>query len=196
MTWTTALIGYLALGFACLIVVFGQHYLQRRKRVRWGDEYKAAVLGRRPDWRTAALEKFVVPAIAGFLVVVAWPVVAIQAIRISRRPPVESRSKVKTEFSVVEEHLADMLELHEVERREMVTDPFDAVPAKPFGYLNARWTAFRTALTPEDQVWSFEGQWRDEWGRAERYFGYVAVRRGVPGNFFVVEKRPAVAAPD
>lgn len=187
MTWSTLLAGYLLLGAFCLVFLFGQHYRQRRKSDRWRDEFKAAVLGRRPDWRRAALEKLVVPAITGILVVFVWPVAVFLAIRHSRRPNVESSNEVEPAFSVLGEHLAESLDLHEVERRELVKDPFDAVPAEPFGHLNARWLAFRTGLTAEDRVWSFKADWRDEWGRPEQYSGYVSVRYGVPGNFLVVE---------
>jgi hypothetical protein len=75
--------------------------------------------------------------------------------------------------------------VEEVEALETVLDPLGAAPNVPFGHLNAAWRAFIEGGTECDELWSFSADWQTAWGNRERRAGYVRVRAGEPGDYFL-----------
>ena len=78
----------------------------------------------------------------------------------------------------------------EIEARERVDDPAQAVPALPFGHLNEVWRSLIDDLAPGDELWSFSAQWSNEFGRPELRTGYVLWRGRKPvGHILTMVKR-------
>ena len=131
-----------------------------------------------------------IPSAIGFPFVVAlWPDALIGELQEMRKrqrvpPPPEWRS-----FTVEREHLLEPSTVEAIERREAVIDPLGAVPGLPFGHLNTAWKRF-LATCPEDaELWSFSARWETTWGRVELRTGYVAVREGAPGVYFLTMRK-------
>ena len=82
-------------------------------------------------------------------------------------------------------HLQERLTVPQIEARELVTDPLGAVPNAPFGHLNAAWKNFIEGLDADNDVWSFAASWETPWGRKEIRSGYISVRDGAPGKYFL-----------
>lgn len=71
----------------------------------------------------------------------------------------------------------------------MVSDPLGAVPQVPFGHLHGAWRRFLQAnWTDGAQLWSFATVWETPQGSREQRSGYVIVRLGRPGAYFLVER--------
>lgn len=188
MTWKVWTAAYLMIGALSLGVVLRSHRLQVRRANEWklgllGDS--AAYRERKDPWLTRIL----VPVLAGAAIVVAWPFALTMLARRTRDSTLDMEDPHKP-FSVRPEFLVFPLEVEEIEQRETVMDPFGAVPAQPFGHLHAQWVALRSGLAPGDAVWSFLGDWTDDWSRTYECAGYVAVRDGVPGNFMLTDQFP------
>ena len=78
----------------------------------------------------------------------------------------------------------------QIEAREMVEDPLQAVPALPFGHLNAAWCELVAELAPGDECWSFSAQWSNDFGLSELRTGYVVWRGRKPiGHILTMVKR-------
>jgi len=89
------------------------------------------------------------------------------------------------EFKVQRERLIEPLTIEDIEYREIIHDPLNAVPAKPFGHFYPAWEKFRSQLGPVDQIWSFTailGSYNRP--RVVRS-GYVTVVADVIGPFFI-----------
>ena len=91
-----------------------------------------------------------------------------------------AREREEAIFKVKSQHLLERLTVDEIEARELVQDPLNAVPKVPFGHLNAVWTQVRSAMQPGDELWSFTATWPGEYGSPELRKGYVLWRRGKP----------------
>lgn len=188
MTWKALMAVYLLIGVIALGVVLHQH----RQQVRRANEWREGLLGgevakgkRKDPW----LIRVLVPVLAGSAVVVAWPFALILLARRARKSTPDMEDPRKP-FSVRPDFLVSLLDIGEIEQRELVSDPFGAVPARPFGHLHPQWLAFRSELGPGDEVWSFLGDWKDDMCRTYECAGYVAVRAGVPGRFMLTDQFP------
>jgi hypothetical protein len=93
-------------------------------------------------------------------------------------------------FKVQRQHLLERLTVAQIEAREMVEDPLQAVPALPFGHLNAAWCDLVAGLAPGDECWSFSAQWSGDWRGPELRTGYVVWRRRkAVGHILTMVKR-------
>jgi hypothetical protein len=63
-------------------------------------------------------------------------------------------------FKVSKSDLVEKLSRAEIETREQVFDPLNAVPNLPFGHLNGVWQSFVDGLEPDCELWSFRGRWK------------------------------------
>ena len=79
--------------------------------------------------------------------------------------------------------MLERLSVQAIEQREVVSDPFGAVPALPFGHLHDAWDRFVNDLPEGAEVWSFSSNWENRWGQKELRKGYVAVHDGKPGAY-------------
>ena len=85
------------------------------------------------------------------------------------------------QFAVQPSDLIECLSVNEIEHRERVDDPLQAVPNLPFGHLNDVWMQFLQKRQSGDSLWSFAAKW-ESWGSHEQLAGYVLVRDGQPGE--------------
>jgi hypothetical protein len=98
--------------------------------------------------------------------------------------PIEPSEK----FAVKADHLQKQWSLAQVEQAEMVVDPLRAVPALPFGHLNSVWEDFKQWVQGGDEIWSFSGTWKAQWGHEEVYEGYVIVLGGSTGGYVLTRR--------
>jgi hypothetical protein len=91
-------------------------------------------------------------------------------------------------FAVKVDHLQKQWSLAQVKHAEMVVDPLGAVPALPFGHLNSVWEDFKQLLEEGDEIWSFMGTWKAEWGHEEVYEGCVIVRGETIGDYVLTRR--------
>ncbi|HMM54213.1 MAG TPA: hypothetical protein PKC23_04235 [Candidatus Desulfobacillus sp.] len=127
------------------------------------------------------------PALA--LVAVFWPVVVIVWLSERLGEWRAARQEERSRFRVEPRHLVERLRREEIEARERVIDPLGAVPALPFGHLNAAWRAFLASCPEGGELWSFSASWRNPLGRLEMREGYAVARKGVPLAHFLAARR-------
>ncbi len=130
------------------------------------------------------------PLLGSTLMVLLWPVVPLMKLLQwweDRRAEQRLKNDV---FRVRRQHLLERLTVAQIEARERVEDPLHAVPAAPFGHLNAVWRDLIAGLAPEDECWSFSAQWDGDWPGPEMRTGYVVWRRRKPvGHILTMIKR-------
>lgn len=63
-----------------------------------------------------------------------------------------ARYKEAQVFKVRREYLLEKLSIEEVEMREVVQDPHQAVAGQPFGLLHAVWCALKVKIRPRDEL--------------------------------------------
>ena len=129
--------------------------------------------------------KKVIDEISGIILIsFIWPVVIYWQIsdKLSTRSLEE-----KKHFLVHSKDLLKKIDIDAIEHLEMVYDPLNAIPNKPFGHLNRNWIKFKQTITENDDIWSFSAQWTSEWGFKDQRKGYVIVNADKPGNFIITE---------
>ncbi len=182
MTYLTA---YLAIGALIGITYYiAQRISERRTSLGISRTLSAALFPERHTLRYRLANHVVAPLIAVVVVAIAWPIALIMQARVwlqrDEDESVGTKSAPESESVVLKEHLQERLSLDEVERRERVVDPLNAVPDVPFGHLHARWVEFRAEIGPEDEIWSFSACGESVWNRDQERMGYVIVRpRGI-----------------
>ena len=180
------LYGYLGVGVAVLVIIFGVDRLTKEPASKSLREIFDAVNPKRKKLAYRILNQFVAPTIAAVAVVI-WPVAVYMRGKkmLSKQDasaPGAPAPQEEREFAVTRAHLHEPLTIPQIEARAAVADPLGAVPKLPFGHLNAAWKIFIAGVAADDEIWSF---WQTPWGRKEIRAGYVVVRGGVPANHFV-----------
>ncbi|MAC33233.1 MAG: hypothetical protein CME38_06450 [Haliea sp.] len=100
---------------------------------------------------------------------------------------------VKPGFVVAPSELLENFTREEIETREMVNDPLQAVPDLPFGHLNGAWRQFLEKLPEDCELWSFTSSRETRLDEQEHRSGYVAVVDGAPGPYMLtVARSPAL----
>ncbi|MEI8267621.1 MAG: hypothetical protein WCI59_17975 [Betaproteobacteria bacterium] len=108
-----------------------------------------------------------------------------------------ARQREEEVFKVKPQHLLERLTVDEIEAREMVQDPLNAVPKLAFGHLNAAWSQLKSAMQPGDELWSFSATWPGSFGLPELRKGYVLWRRRKPvGHVLTMCKELALVLPE
>jgi hypothetical protein len=122
--------------------------------------------------------------------VLLWPVVPVMKLKQwwdERQAEIRRKEDV---FKVQRQHLLERLTVAQIEAREMVEDPLQAVPSLPFGHLNAVWCDLVAGLAQGDECWSFSLHWDGDWRGPELRAGYVVWRRRKPvGHILTMIKR-------
>lgn len=115
-----------------------------------------------------------------------WPLaVLVRALTIQKEiSDMRIRNESNKKFKVRRQDLIEVLSIEEIERREKVFDPLDAVPAAPFGFLNPEWISFRAKMQSEDVVWSFSSRWK-RFATQKTIQGYALARGQDVGDFFI-----------
>jgi hypothetical protein len=181
------LYAWLGAGALTLVFILGAHLLSPQQKSAFVHDLLESANPERRKLSYRVLSNLVVPALAGILIVIAWPVALYMKLKdwIRSNDERESGDNPDKRFSVLKSYLKERLSLQEIERREMVTDPLHAVPALPFGHLHSTWCAFTQDLTPDSELWSFSTTWENGWGIKEWIEGYVVVCDGIPGTFLL-----------
>lgn len=100
-------------------------------------------------------------------------------------------------YSVPLSSLVEKLSLEEIERREFVSDPLDAAPKKPFGFLFDKWCEFLESVNVTDEVWSFTDRKGSDMSFLKeletQISGYVRVVDGESRDYFVVTTETVLA---
>ena len=81
--------------------------------------------------------------------------------------------------------MLERLTVEEIESREMVYDPLNAVPNLPFGHLNEVWAQLKAAKQTKDELWSFAATWLGDDDTPELRKGYVLWRRRKPLGYIL-----------
>lgn len=176
---------YLGIGVAVFVVVVGSHWLRTKNGKLAGGLLYAAYPARTKLW-DRFLSNVAVPVLAAVAVVIGWPIaVYLGCIELfsKKREPARQRER---KFTVERRHLQERLTVPQIEIREMITDPLDAVPDLPFGHLNPAWQTFIRGLRADDELWSFSALWQKTWGKNNQIkAGYVLLRGGIPTTHFL-----------
>lgn len=134
-------------------------------------------------------ERLIAPGLAVAIVVLAWPVVLALRVKHALEHRYAELVPQPEVFTVRPDELLEHLTIAQIEAREMVTDPLNAVPNLPFGHLNAIWEPFRDALESAEVVWSFSSRRQKAPGFWELRSGYVVVREASPRAILLTEAR-------
>ena len=176
---------YLGIGVAVLAVVYGAHRLTKEKESESLRDLLEAVNPDRKKLSCRILNNVVGPVLAAILVVAVWPVAVYMKVREMLKKKDGADVEEEREFAVERRHLLERLQVQEVEKREVVTDPLKAAPELPFGHLNAAWKEFLNGQADGSELWSFSAHWKTTWGRKELRSGYVMVQDGTPRAHFL-----------
>ncbi|MBA6390463.1 hypothetical protein H4J38_06660 [Colwellia sp. BRX10-3] len=63
-------------------------------------------------------------------------------------------------FSIKQKDLIEAMSVLDVEVKEIVYDPLNAVQQVPFGHLNSTWEEFKANYSPST-LWSFKSEYKD-----------------------------------
>lgn len=181
------ILSYLIFGMLILLMIYITTRLDNSQKAKDLRSMSKLIRPRSKNWQDKLFNNLIVPVIAMTLTTIFWPVVVVWVIkdRLERRV---AKNRVVPEpevFKVKKEHMKAKVSIEEIELKEMVTDPLDAVPAVPFGYLNSAWQEFKGKLQLDDELWVFSAQWASEWGRVDQRSGYVITKRDKASDFFV-----------
>ena len=193
--WKFALSVYLVVGGLILLVIWVHHRLSTTRKSSW---VKAALAASDPQRRTLRyrfLADVAAPALASLFIWALWPIALVMVAKWKReaqreeRNLKEEREAVENQAAVEMSELLERISIEKIEACETVHDPLHAAPAVPFGHLGASWIAFRSKLTPEDEIWRYEAIRSGDWGCQEQTSGYAAVRGQEIVAHFVARRR-------
>ena len=152
------LLAYLGIGLTVFVAALISHWIGEHRYYRQSEfqmVVRSILFPESHTTRQRVLLTWLVPAIAGTALVVAWPLalaMLVQHILAERAEEAEYLAARR----VQREQLKERMSRDEVEAQEIVTDPLNAVPSLPFGHLHRRWAGICAELRNRDQIWSFE----------------------------------------
>lgn len=178
-----ALLLYLALGLLTLVVAGGAHLWHHRHDRRDPNSLASLMEDLHPErkklwYRVRA--RLLAPVLTVIAMVLFWPAawwMRCAELLSERRM---ARQREEEVFKVKPQHLLERLAVDEIEAREMVQDPLNAVPKLAFGHLNGVWSQLKSAMQSGDELWSFTATWPGGFGLPELRKGYVLWRRRKP----------------
>ena len=184
-------LAYLAVGAVTLGVVLVAHRLTRPPQSDLVQAVLESLDPARSTLRHKLMYKVVAPALAGVLILVAWPGAVFIKVRemLAGRADESGNKPAPVVFCVSREDLVCEMTVDEIEAAEAVSDPLGAVPPLPFGHLNAAWSRFRSGLAQSDTIWRFASVWEGDWGRPEIREGYVIARGDDLGPYLLTARR-------
>lgn len=173
---------YLGFGVLVLVIVYGAHLMTKTKDSESLQDILDAINPDRRKLSYRILNDMVAPFLASILVVGFWPVALYVKVKDTFKKEVVIKDR---EFSVEPEHLLEKFSVEEVEARESVIDPLNAVPSLPFGHLNSVWKKILNESGNSSEWWSFAAEWKTSWGHREFRAGYALVKDSKPGEFIL-----------
>lgn len=183
---------YLGLGAVVAVFVLVNDYLKKEPVSDSMCDVFETGYPERKKLSYRLLNNIVVPALIAVAIIAIWPITLylhIQELFVKKdiiTPPVFTEPP---DFTVEREHLQERLTVDEVEKREFVIDPLNAVPDVPFGHLNAAWYKFLESRCENTELWSFSALWSTTWGDTELRSGYAIVENDVPPTHFLTVRK-------
>lgn len=113
-----------------------------------------------------------------------WPLLLVSTVKEKLNKNKIAAEEEKSKFHIEFKDLIQKFDLKEIESKEIVHDPLEAVPPLPFGHLHKAWLTYCEQIEAEDELWSFSAAWTTRWDLKEQIEGYVAVRKGAIGPYF------------
>ena len=179
---------YLVLGVLTLVIICVAHLWQHRHDLPQGQILTWLMEERHPErkrlWyriRAWVIAPVLVVLSVMFFWPVAWWMKCAELVKDRRA----ARKREEAVFKVKTEHLLERLTIGEIESREMVYDPLNAVPNLPFGHLNEVWAQLKAAKQTRDELWSFAATWPGDEDTPELRKGYVLWRRRKPLGYIL-----------
>ena len=183
---------YLTVGVVVMLVIFVSHRLTLKPGAGLKDDLMDALYPERKRFWYQLLVNRLIPLMAAILMTVVWPIALYMKVKelISDKSPetLEKDAREK-EFAVKSEDILQEMTLAEIAKLEKVYDPTGAAPNVAFGHLNSAWVSFINELQPQDVIWSFSAIWTCSWGIKDLRTGYVIMRDGELGNYFMASRR-------
>ncbi len=172
--WTFGLAIYFGIGlFICLAITI-HHRLTRPRESAFVRDMLDAIDSKRKQWRYRFFEDVFVPVLGFTLVWLFWPLVIVIKIKeaIEKRMPSAKQKLGIPKFVLNEDELIEQVTISEVEAKNMIEDPLEAVPKVPFGHLHPKWMTFKYSIQPDETLWSFES-FRSNLSYANSFWGYA-----------------------
>jgi hypothetical protein len=183
-----ALLLYLALGVLTLVVVGGAHLRHHRHGGLRSELLTSLMEDLHPErkklwYRIRA--QVLAPLLTVAAMVLFWPVAWWMKRAELRQERALMQPRDDEVFQIKRQHLLELLTAEEIEAREMVQDPLNAVPKVPFGHLNEVWRGLISGVQPGDELWSFSATWKGNYGSPELRKGYALWREGTSVSYFL-----------
>jgi hypothetical protein len=174
---------YLALGVLTLAVAGGAHRWHHRHDRRDPNSLASLMEELHPErkklwYRVRA--RLLAPVLTVIAMVLFWPVAWWMRCAELLNERRVARQREEEIFKVKPQHLLERLTVDEIEAREIVQDPLNAVPKLAFGHLNGVWSQLKSAMQSGDELWSFTATWPGSFGSPELRKGYVLWRGRKP----------------
>lgn len=180
---------YFAIGLVVCLTVMISHWLSKRRESDFARDLLKTLNPRRTDFLSRVLDDFIFPVLAFCAIWLVWPLaIGLRIKEIIDKKKATTQIKAAKEekvFVVQEAELNKQVTIAEVEQQNVIVDPMEAVPQVPFGYLNAKWVAFRDSLAPDETLWEYESS-RTEVPDAQSVWGYAVKTDGKVDRFMTV----------
>jgi hypothetical protein len=177
------LYGYFGFGFGSLMLVLAAGWVIGK------DDSLLAHLLKPNDVSPEDWFHFI---LIGLLCLIFWPITVFIWIQetIAGLQKKDISEMPDPEFDVRLEDLLVPMSLAEIEKYEMVFDPMEAAPCRPFGHLNTAWRKFLEETQASDAFWAFSSKYiRRNMHVVELIQGYVVVRAEGIGPFFITMRK-------
>ena len=183
-------IWYLGIGTIMMILLYIRSETDQSEDAKSRRKINKLLEPKANKWYEKLLYKLILPVFVMSGSIIFWPIVVIVFVkeRIERHINSNNVKKEAERFYVKKEHLLKKLEIEQIEILEQVNDPLKSAPNKPFGFLNPEWEEFKKKIQKNDEIWSFSAVWTSEYDYSYYYTGYVLVKSGIPGDFFLLQE--------
>ena len=181
------LMAYGAVGLVTAVLVIGYHLFEPKPK---GEIYKALVPTEHLTLWPWVLKHVLKPLLGFVILTFVWPLawfVGFMAIWEDWRRKAKDK---RAEFVVKRRYLKSPCQLSLVEQSSLVDDPLGAVPALPFGHLNALWSDFVLKKPDAAQLWSFACVWENRYGRKDQRQGYAWLLNREITDWVVLDIKP------
>ena len=185
----TSIYAYLVAGLLFLGTIFTRSIFYKNREPTWmeiANANRAVTL----DLGDFVIEKLIAPSIAIILIWLAWPFFLGYVIKEALFPKTFEDISEDYEFTITIADLRKKFTIAEIEERETILDPLEAVPDKPFGFLYPQWKNFLGQVQNGDEIWSFCCAWKGRWSPLCRRDGYAIVRHGRIDQTFLTANIP------
>ena len=181
------LMAYGAAGLVTAVLVIGYHLFEHKPK---GELYKALVPTEHLTLWPWVLKHVLKPLLGFVILTFVWPLawfVGFMAVWEDWRRKAKDK---RAEFVVKRRYLKSPCQLSLVEQSNLVDDPLGAVPALPFGHLNALWSDFVLKKPDAAELWSFACVWENRYGRKDQRQGYAWLLNREITDWVVLDIKP------